>query len=129
MLKAAATGTVELGAYDKDKQVFFYEKHKVLPQDKTRKCHMACHMAWAGIANYNFVQTVPNEILVSCFQPLEVIFLCLSTKQYLMTFRSVVYNELVIFYLQNAIVLSYSTYFETLHSAYLKWTVLGNRSF
>ena len=37
-------------------------------------------IAWAGIANYNFVHRAPNKILESCFQPLEVSFLCLSTK-------------------------------------------------
>lgn len=36
--------------------------------------------------NYNFVQRVLNKILKSCFQPLEVISLCLFTKWYHVTF-------------------------------------------
>ena len=44
------------------------------------RLYMQWHEQASQTANYNFVQRVPNEILVSCFQPLEVIFLCLSTK-------------------------------------------------
>ena len=71
-----AKGTVEHGVYNKNKQVFCYEKQKVLtPRQNAEMSNLETirSVAQAGIANYNFVQGVPNEILVSCFQPLEVI--------------------------------------------------------
>ena len=63
-VNAAATGTVHHGAYDKNEQ----KNRRFSPRENAQKCENSkLSVAWEGIANYNFVQRVPNEILENCF--------------------------------------------------------------
>ena len=65
--------------YDKiEPNVFLKEKNKVLTPGNLAEmsnleviCSRNRYMQ-AGIANYNFLQRVPNQILENCLQPLEV---------------------------------------------------------
>ena len=59
--------------------------------------------AWEGIANYNFVQRVTNEILESCFLRLDLFF-SLFVCEIIFSDIFKCYHELVTFCLQNVIV-------------------------
>ena len=76
----AGTDTVDHAAHTTRmcQTPFFKEKQKVLTPGNLAEmsnlevlCSRNRYMQ-AGIANYNFLQRVPNQILENCLQPLEV---------------------------------------------------------